>query len=55
MRILESRLGWNVGKKPSRQERRRPVRYGDGAPELLLQALGYHEVCMQFDAVGWMG
>ena len=49
MRILESRLEWNVSRKP--REKRGPVRDGDGAPGLLLRPLGGHEALVLFDAV----
>ena len=49
MRILESRLGWNVCRKPGMQGKCRPVR--DGALRLLLWALGHHEAWVLFVAV----
>ena len=54
MKTLESRLGWNVGRKPRRQEKRRPIGDGDGAPKQLLKTLWYHEAWVLSDAVEQM-
>jgi len=50
MRILESRLGWNMGRKPRKQENSGPIRDGDGTTGLLLWALGSHKAQAPFDA-----
>ena len=50
MRVLESWLEWNVGRKPRRQEKRGQVRDAD-AQELLLRTLESHKAQVPFGAV----